>query len=106
MEINNTKLVELIAKMKEEKTVEAQNAVIAEILKSRFLCPVIIDKSLPKNGRVEIKKDTKIQFSIIKTTDEKKYLMAFTSESEVHKWQKEQTQQSIIYTFDSVYYGL
>ena len=100
MEINNTKLVELIAKMKEEKTVEAQNAVIAEILKSRFLCPVIIDKSLPKNGRVEIKKDTKIQFSIIKTTDEKNYLMAFTSEPEVHKWQKEQTQQSIIYTFE------
>ncbi len=100
MEINNTKLVELIEKMKEEKSVESQNKVIAEILKSRFLCPIIIDKSLPKNGKVEIKKDTKIQFSIIKTNENKNYLMAFTSEPEVHKWQKEKAQQSIVYTFE------
>lgn len=100
MEINNTKLTELINKMKEEKSVEAQNEVISETLKSRFLCPIIIDSSLPKNGKVEIKKDTKIQFSIIRTNDNKSYLMAFTSEPEVHKWQKGKTQQSIVYTFE------
>ncbi len=100
MNIDNSKLVEKIEKMKKEKTVEAQNEVITEILRARFLCPIIIDKSLAKNGRVEIKKDTKIQFSIIKTKEEKTYLIAFTSEAEVNKWQKNPTQQSIIYTFE------
>ena len=40
--VDNKKLIELIEKLKEEKTMEIQNQVISEILKSRFLCPVIL----------------------------------------------------------------
>lgn len=100
MEIDNKKLVELINKMKEEKTIESQNEVVSEILKSKFMCPVILEAAPKGGGRVEINKDTKIQFSVIKTTEDKNYLIAFTSESEVHKWQKTKMQQSIIYTFE------
>lgn len=100
MEIDNKKLIELINKMKEEKTIEAQNEVVSEILKSRFMCPVILESAPKGGGRVEINKDTKIQFSVIKTADGKNYLMAFTSEPEVHKWQKTKMQQSLIYTFE------
>ena len=100
MELDNKGLVELIEKMKEEKTQELQNKVVSEVLKSRFLCPVVIPDAPHGNGKIQITKDTKIQFSIIKTTDDKNFLIAFTSDEEVHKWQKEQTQQSIIYTFE------
>lgn len=100
MELDNKELVELIQKMKEEKTQELQNQVIMNVLKSKFLCPVVIPNAPHGNGKIQITKDTKIQFSIIKTTDEKSFLLAFTADEEVHKWQKEQTQQSIIYTFE------
>ena len=40
MELDNKELVELIQKMKEEKTQELQNQVIMKVLKSKFLCPV------------------------------------------------------------------
>lgn len=98
--IDNTYLIELIQKLKEEKTMEVQNQVISEVLKSKFMCPVVLDNAPKGGGKIEINKDTKIQFSIIKTQDGKNYLMAFTSDPEVHKWQKTKVQQSIIYTFE------
>lgn len=100
MDINNTELINSINTMKEEKTLEAQNKVITEVLKARFLCPVILESAPKGGGRIDINKDTKIQFSIIKTTDGKNYLIAFTSDEEVHKWQTNKVQQSIIYTFE------
>lgn len=98
--IDNTKLISLIEKLKEEKSMEAQNAVISEVLRTRFMCPVILESAPKGGGKIQIGKDTKIQFSIIKTNDGRNFLMAFTSDSEVHKWQKEKVQQSIIYTFE------
>ena len=99
-ETNNNKLIELINQMKEEKTLELQNKVISEVLKSRFMCPVILEDAPKGGGKVNINKDTKIQLCIIKTTDGKNYLIAFTSDKEVNKWQKQQKQQSLIYTFE------
>lgn len=98
--IDNTHLIELIQKLKEEKTMEVQNQVISEVLKSRFMCPVVLEDAPKGGGKIEVNKNTKIQFSIIKTQDGKNYLMAFTSDPEVHKWQKTKVQQSIIYTFE------
>ena len=100
MDINNKELIDSINAMKEEKTLEAQNKVITEVLKSRFLCQVILEAAPKGGGRIDINKDTKIQFSIIKTTDGKNYLIAFTSDEEVHKWQTNKVQQSLIYTFE------
>ena len=100
MDINNKELIDSINAMKEEKTLEAQNKVITEVLKSRFMCPVILEAAPKGGGRIDINKDTKIQFSIIKTTDGKNYLIAFTSDEEVHKWQTNKVQQSLIYTFE------
>lgn len=98
--INNKELIDAIERMKQEKTIEAQNKVISEVLKAKFMCPVILESAPKGGGKININKDTKIQFSIIKTTNDKNFLIAFTSEEEVHKWQKNKTQQSIIYTFE------
>ncbi len=98
--IDNTHLLELIKKLKEEKSMEVQNQVISEVLKSRFLCPVILEDAPKGGGKIQIDRNTKIQFSIIKTQDGKSFLMAFTRDEEVHKWQKNKVQQSIIYTFE------
>ena len=98
--VDNKKLIELIEKLKEEKSMEVQNQVISEILKSRFLCPVILESAPKGGGKIEINRDTKIQFSIIKTKEGKTFLIAFTSDEEVNKWQKSKIQQSIIYTFE------
>lgn len=99
-EIDNTKLVELIKKMKEEKTQESQREFVSQMLKSRFYCPVIFANAPKGGGKVKIDKETKIQFNIIQATDGSSYLIAFTSEAEINKWQKSQMQQSIIYTFE------
>lgn len=100
MEIDNSKLIELINKMKEEQTMETQNNVISEVLRSKFMCPVILEGAPKGGGKIEVTKDTKMQFSIVKTKDGKNFLIAFTSDGEVHKWQKDKVQQSIIYTFE------
>lgn len=98
--IDNTKLLELIEKLKEEKTMEAQSDVISEVLKAKFLCPVILENAPKGGGKIEVERDTKIQFSVIKTKEDKNFLIAFTSDEEVNKWQKSKVQQSIIYTFE------
>lgn len=98
--IDNTKLLELVEKLKEEKTMEAQSDVISAVLKARFLCPVILENAPKGGGKIEVGKDTKIQFSVIKTKEDKNFLIAFTSDEEVNKWQKSKVQQSIIYTFE------
>lgn len=98
--INNKELIDAIEKMKEEKTMETQNKVIAEVLKAKFMCPVILQDAPKGGGKININKETKIQFSVIKTTNGKNFLIAFTSDEEVNKWQKNKTQQSIIYTFE------
>ena len=100
MEVDNKSLIEAISKMKEEKTLESQNRVIAEVLKAKFMCPVVLQSAPKGGGKITIDKTTQIQFSVVKTTEGKNYLIAFTTEEEVHKWQKEKTQQSIIYTFE------
>ena len=89
--INNKELIDAIEKMKEEKTMETQNKVIAEVLKAKFMCPVILQDAPKGGGKININKDTKIQFSVIKTTDAKNFLIAFTSDEEVNKWQKNKT---------------
>jgi len=99
MEVENKKLLELIEKMKELKTPESQNEVISAVIKAKFLCPVVLQNAPKGGGKVQITKDTKIQFSIIKTNDSRNFLLAFTSDEQVNKWQKEKTQQSLIYTF-------
>ncbi len=98
--IDNTKLLELVEKLKEDKTMEAQSDVISEVLKARFLCPVILENAPRGGGKIEVGKDTKIQFSVIKTKEDKNFLIAFTGDEEVNKWQKSKVQQSIIYTFE------
>jgi len=52
---------ELIQKLKEEKTMEAQSDVISEVLKAKFLCPVILENAPKGGGKIEVEKDTKIQ---------------------------------------------
>ena len=64
MEVDNKKLIELIDKLKEEKSMEVQNQVISEVLKSRFLCPVILESAPKGGGKVDINKDTKIYIKI------------------------------------------
>lgn len=98
--LDNTSLIKAINKMKEEKTMEAQNDVITEVLRAKFMCPVILSSAPKGGGKIEIDKNTKIQFSVVKTTDGRNFLIAFTSEDEVNKWQKSKVQQSIVYTFE------
>ena len=100
MKVDNRKLIELINIMREEKTLQAQNVVISEILKSHFFCPVVIQGAPQGGGTINITKDTQVSFLTIEGTDNKKYLLAFTSEEELLKWKKQDKQQSIIYTFE------
>lgn len=100
MDINNEKLIEIINKMKEEQTQESQNEVIHEVLKSQFMCPVILPDAPRGGGKININRNSKVQFSIIKTNDDKNFLIAFTSDDEVKKWIPQgSTQQSLIYSF-------
>lgn len=100
MELNNNELVNSIKEMKETKSDESQIKVITGIRKAKFLCPVVIEDVPSGSQKINITKDTKVQFSIIKANDGKNYLLAFTSEQEIHKWQATQKQQTLIYTFE------
>ena len=55
--INNKELMNAIEIMKQEKTPQSQNRVIAEILKAKFMCPVILQDVPKGGGKINITKD-------------------------------------------------
>lgn len=92
-------------KLRQENTPQNLNAVINELTRAIFLAPakVEVNGQLPKpdeNGRVQMPKDTRVTFSLLKATDGRSFFPAFTNEEEMRKWTQNASNQVMALRFD------
>lgn len=100
--IANPMLLGTIQLMKAEDTPEHKEMFISELVKARFLCPVVMTP-VPKpdeNGVVRMEQGTQIQFPMLTAQDGKQFFMAFSDWAELKKWKQQEKQQVFALSFD------
>mgnify|MGYP002623769657 CR=1 FL=1 len=88
-DIINPALILAISRMKEHNTVETQTKMAAEAMKSRFLipCTMVIKPGTEKEEKRNAK-NTRPQFTMVKTDSGELYFPTFTDIDELKKWGK------------------
>lgn len=86
--INNPMLMGALELLRDENTQEHRNMVMQEILRARFLAPVVVDPPLVANeeGIARTEADRAINFLLLKAGDDKGYFMGYTDMEELKRW--------------------
>lgn len=92
-------------KLRQENNPQNLNVVINELTRAIFLAPakVEVNGQLPKpdaNGRIQMPKDTRVTFSLLKASDGRSFFPAFTNEEEMRKWTQNASNQVMALRFD------
>ena len=92
-------------KLREENNPQNLNVVINELTRAIFLAPAKVEVSgpMPKpdaNGRIQMPKDTRVTFSLLKASDGRSFFPAFTNEEEMRKWTQSTANQVMALRFD------
>ncbi|MDL2301155.1 SseB family protein [Lachnospiraceae bacterium OttesenSCG-928-D06] len=100
--VSNPMLVGAIALLKAENTPEHNKLFTEEMLKSQFLSPVIITPAptVDEEGKMQLTKESKIQFPMLSAKDGKNYFMAFSDKEEFESWAKGKETQSCALQFE------
>ena len=103
--IDNAALKKAAAALREENNPQNFNAVINLMMRGVFLAPAKIEigENAPKpdeNGRIQLPKDTKVTFALLKSGDGKSFFTAFTDAEELDKWQNKPAGQVMLLRFD------
>lgn len=103
--IGNPALNAAAKKLRQENNPQNLNIVINELTRAIFLAPakVEVPGEMPKpdaNGRVQMPKDTRITFSLVKAADGRSFFPAFTNEEEMLKWKQNGPMQVMALRFD------
>lgn len=102
-DIINPALMLAISRMKEQKSVDAQDKMIEEALKANFLVPCIIQiKPGSESDSQRTTANTVPIINTIMTTDNKMYFMAFTDIGELKKWKDNKKQGVLVMTFEKI----
>ncbi len=108
--INNTAefnkaLEEAILKVKTDKTPQAQDAFLNVLVRSRLITPVTIDPpptGKDEQGRVQIPKNSKITFHLMKNAQGTVYYPVFSHWDEVRKGPHAQDQNTLVLPFREI----
>ena len=103
--IDNAALKKAATALREENNPQNFNAVINLMMRGVFLAPAKIEigENAPKpdeNGRIQLPKDTKVTFALLKSGDGKSFFTAFTDAEELDKWQNKPAGQVMLLRFD------
>lgn len=101
--LENPKLKNLLKKMYENDNLELQNEILEEIImNAHFLSYVNFSEPLKvkENGESVFEKDSKINFNMLSTNDNKVYFPAFTDWEELGKWGTPEKMETLILNFD------
>ncbi len=93
--VDNTPLLEAIARLRAGYSDEARDEVIrTAIFNATYFVPAVFDQTTEmvqgEDNRIEVEERPKAQFILIQNPDGDKYLPAFTSHDDVEKFGKEQ----------------
>ena len=101
--IDNSELVAAMATFKKEQNPKAQSDLVNAALKAKYFAPVeVIDvegKPLQGSGKMEIPKDSKFNFKLIKNGSGEEFFMLFTDIKEFQKWNKNEQIKTIVMGF-------
>lgn len=103
--VDNPELNAAAKKLRQENNPQNLNAVINQLTRAVFLAPAKVEFNgeAPKpdaNGRVQMPKDTKVTFSLLKASDGRAFFPAFTNETEMMKWKQTVANQVMALRFD------
>lgn len=100
--ITNPMLCGTIELMKAEDTPEHRKMFMDEMVRARYLAPVVVTpKPQPDaNGMLKITPEHKVQFPMLTNKEGKHVLMAFTDVEELKKWQNDPAQETFGFTFN------
>ena len=105
-EIDNSKLEQAIAEMREHYSNETQNNVINTALRSTFLVPGIVEKTeelvADENNHVTFNQDPKVRFILINDKEQHSYFPVFTSTEELVKLKTKETYTAFSMTFADI----
>lgn len=100
--ITNPELLQAIEDMKLSSSSENLDKVLNEVMRARFLSPVMITPAPQpgENGEIVLKEKTTISFHMIEDKISNSYFLAFTDWDELRKWNSTENMQTIVSTFD------
>jgi len=100
--VTNPELKAALERMHRENVRENQDKALELLLQAHLLAPVTIDpppEGADEEGRTQLKKDTKIQFQLLSTQDERVFFPAFTDWEELRRLCGPKNQQTLVLTF-------
>lgn len=101
----NKALEEAILKVKTDKTPQAQDAFLNVLVRSRLITPVTIDPpptEKDEQGRIQIPKNSKITFHLMKNAQGTIYYPVFSHWDEVRKGPHAQDQNTLVLPFKEI----
>lgn len=101
--LENGELVAAMAAYKKDPNPAAQSDLVNAALKAKYFAPVeVMDgegNPLQGSGKMQIPKDAKFNFKLIKNANGEEFFMLFTDIKEFQKWNKTQQIKTIVVVF-------
>lgn len=101
--VQNPVLRKRLDELAQSPSPEAESRMLEEIaLRAHFLSVVTFSEPPKTNadGTATIQKDTMMNFPVLTATDDRTFYPAFTDWSEVHRWNRFESPQTVIFSFD------
>ncbi|MGN0655721.1 MAG: enhanced serine sensitivity protein SseB C-terminal domain-containing protein [Ruminiclostridium sp.] len=101
--LENGELAAAMAAFKKEQSPKAQSDLVNAALKAKYFAPVeVMDsdgKPLQGSGKMQVPKDSKFNFKLIKNASGEEFFMLFTDIKEFQKWNKNQQIKTLVMGF-------
>ncbi len=102
-DLKNEDLVKAMNELKQNENPQTQGAFVAAAVKATYFAPVdVLDSEgnpIEGDGKMQVPKDAKFSFKLIKNTEGESYFPVFTDINEFQKWNKDEKIKTIVVSF-------
>lgn len=102
-DLKNEELVKAMNALKQNENAQTQGAFVAAAVKASYFAPVdVLDKDgtpIEGDGKMEVPKDAKFSFKLLKNTEGQSFFPIFTDIGEYQKWNKDEKIKTIVVNF-------
>lgn len=102
-DLKNENLVKLMNELKQNENPKTQGAFVEAAVKATYFAPVdVLDSEgnpIEGDGKMQVPKDAKFSFKLIKNTEGQSFFPVFTDINEFQKWNKDEKIKTIVVNF-------
>lgn len=102
-DLKNEELVKAMNTLKQNENPQTQGAFVAAAVKASYFAPVdVLDsegKPIEGDGKMQVPKDAKFSFKLLKNTEGQAFFPVFTDINEFQKWNKDEKIKTIVVNF-------